>query len=771
MATVHSLAPSVPLARLGQAVAAAIAGLIFLAVTLLLEGSALGPALRIAGLALVGASIWIAARFALEQRKRAAVLDATMRLVETEDQPAFLTDASGAILKRNPAGTLRFEGSDIRGYFDDQLANPAALVDRLSRGAHTVGHAREDLLTRSNTLSVSVAQVSADHFLWRVVDLADDAHEGEALSLPMLTAGRGGAVLYMNPAFRKILGGRPRALDQIFRALPIESGQVHRVNGASGPLDAVVAEVPGPGGRREIYLLPGQAGGDKAGLDPGWDVVEELPVPLLKIALSGEILGSNSGARELLRSDIVPGTRVGDLLEGLGRPMVDWLLEAHRAPGRPQPQFLRGAGRRRDLSVQITLCKSRGGDQPHLIGVLHDVTEFKAMEAQFVQSQKMQAIGQLAGGVAHDFNNLLTAISGHCDLLLLRHDDDDPDFPDLSQIRQNTNRAAALVRQLLAYSRKQDLQLVKLDLRDTLSELTHLLNRLVGERIQLNLVHDPAPLSVVADKRQLEQVLMNLVVNARDAMPNGGEIRVESENVTLTTPLRRDRATVQPGDYVVVRVVDEGRGIPPEMIGHVFEPFYTTKGLGEGTGLGLSTAYGIIKQSGGFIFADSPPDQGATFTLYLPAHAADSEEPAAEPQLQKDEETEAGGTVLLVEDEAPVRAFASRALNLRGYQVIEAGSGEEALALLERDAPDVDLFVTDVVMPGLNGPGWVREALVQRPDTRVVFVSGYAEDRLREAREAIPNSVFLPKPFSLADLTRVVQEQIALTRSAGGSAS
>ena len=379
-----------------------------------------------------------------------------------------------------------------------------------------------------------------------------------------------------------------------------------------------------------------------------------------------------------------------------------------------------------------------------------------------MQSQKMQAIGQLAGGVAHDFNNLLTAISGHCDLLLLRHDQGDPDFADLVQINQNANRAAALVGQLLAFSRKQTLRPETLDMRDTLADLTHLLNRLVGETITLTLSHDPVLKPIRADKRQLEQVLMNLVVNARDAMPAGGEIRIVTECTTLEEPLIRDRASVPAGQYVTVSVSDDGIGISADKLQKVFEPFFTTKRTGEGTGLGLSTAYGIVKQSGGFIFVDSTVGAGTSFILYFPV--LELTEPVKAPIATAPDDIvrskREDGVILLVEDEAPVRAFASRALRLRGYTVLEAESAEAALKTLEDEALEIDVFVTDVVMPGMDGPSWVREALKERPDVRVVFVSGYAEDSFDDAQTNIPNSVFLPKPFSLNDLTDTVHRQL-----------
>jgi two-component system cell cycle sensor histidine kinase/response regulator CckA len=351
---------------------------------------------------------------------------------------------------------------------------------------------------------------------------------------------------------------------------------------------------------------------------------------------------------------------------------------------------------------------------------------------------------------------------------MLRHDTGDPDYGDLVQIHQNANRAASLVGQLLAFSRKQTLSPEVLDLRDTLGELAHLLDRLVGEKVRLRIRHAAALPPIRADKRQLEQVVMNLVVNARDAMSEGGEIRLETEAVQLTSELQRDRAVVPPGPYALIRVRDEGHGIPPDRLPKIFEPFYTTKRPGEGTGLGLSTVYGIIKQTGGYVFVDSIVGQGSCFTLYLPAYSGGRDE-VAQTTVAEEDSAPDSGIVLLVEDEAPVRSFAARAMRMRGHTVLEAESGEEALEVLADPDLAVDVFVTDVVMPGLDGPGWVSEALKARPGTRVVFVSGYAEDSFGEIRARIPNSVYLPKPFSLADLTTTVQRQ--LQASAGKSAA
>lgn len=502
------------------------------------------------------------------------------------------------------------------------------------------------------------------------------------------------------------------------------------------------------------------------------DLFEVIAVALLKIAPDGTIRRANSAARKLLAMPLPPETEepvhIGALLEGPGRPAGEWIADAAAGLVQPHSEMLRqrGSDARPDAQkyVQVTLSPDPT-ERPGLIAVLNDASALKTLEAQFVQSQKMQAIGQLAGGVAHDFNNLLTAIRGHCDLLMLRHDKGDPDYADLDQIGQNSNRAAALVGQLLAFSRKQNLKLEMLDLRETLADLTHLLNRLVGERVGLTISNDSALRPIRADKRQLEQVIMNLVVNARDAMPNGGEIYVRSDNLQLDNPLSRDRVALPKGGYVRIQVRDEGHGISPDLMDKIFEPFFTTKRTGEGTGLGLSTAYGIVKQMGGYIFCDSEPGAGTCFSIYFPAHphAALTPPPqyrAAPEPIRDDLPSDRRATVLLVEDEAPVRAFAVRALRLKGFEVHEADSAEAALKLLADDRLRVDVFVTDVVMPGMDGPSWVRTALVDRPQTRVIFMSGYTDDIFAEGRPPVPNSAFLSKPFTLTELTQAVQAQL-----------
>ncbi|MDO5641500.1 MAG: ATP-binding protein [Paracoccus sp. (in: a-proteobacteria)] len=485
---------------------------------------------------------------------------------------------------------------------------------------------------------------------------------------------------------------------------------------------------------------------------------DRLPIAVLRLGADGTVLQANRAAQPYCGGQ-VEKTHISKLLDGLGRPFDDWLAEALKAGQPLPPEVLRAPRAGQDRFIQVSL-HAEGGDT--LIAVLSDARALKTLEAQFVQSQKMQAVGQLAGGIAHDFNNLLTAISGHCDLLMLRHDKGDPDYADLDQISQNANRAANLVSHLLAFSRKQTLKPQQLDLRDTLADLSHLLNRLVGEKITLDFRHDPRLDPVRADRSKIEQVIMNLVVNARDAMPFGGRIDISTQNAELAKPQLHGRFAVPPGRYVRVSVADQGAGIAPDVLGKIFEPFFTTKRVGEGTGLGLSTAYGIVKQTGGYILCDSTLGEGTVFTIYLPVHSgaetpvedAPPRAPAVTLGARPDQH------VLLVEDEAPVRAFASRALKLRGYQVIEAASGEEALALLTDDRLQIDLFVSDVVMPGLDGVSWVRHALKDRPRTRVIFMSGYTEDVFEDGRNPIDGASFLQKPFSLSDLIAAVGEKL-----------
>jgi two-component system cell cycle sensor histidine kinase/response regulator CckA len=373
----------------------------------------------------------------------------------------------------------------------------------------------------------------------------------------------------------------------------------------------------------------------------------------------------------------------------------------------------------------------------------------------------MQVVGQLAGGVAHDFNNILTAIIGHCDLMLMRHTPGDSDYDDIQQIKSNSNRAAGLTRQLLAFSRQQTLRPQVLQLPDVVSEVSHLLKRLLGETVELVVKHGRNLGPIRADPGQLEQVIINLAVNARDAMAGkgGGTLTIQTYSVKSDQVAELGSDILPIADYSALSVTDTGSGIAPSVLSKIFEPFFTTKEVGKGTGLGLSTVYGIVKQSGGFIFADSTVGQGTRFVIYLPVHHEDAA--AAKPRKlgkAKKDELWGTGTVLLVEDEPMVRTVAERALTRHGYTVITADNGEDALAVLAKGEP-IALLISDVVMPGMDGPTMVREARKSRPDLKILFMSGYAEEQLRKSID-IENVNFLPKPFSVTELAEAARRAV-----------
>lgn len=404
-----------------------------------------------------------------------------------------------------------------------------------------------------------------------------------------------------------------------------------------------------------------------------------------------------------------------------------------------------------DEPVPLRVVGVRGLGEAAVLLSLKDSSEESRLKRQVAQATKMQAVGQLAGGVAHDFNNILTAILGSCDLMLMRHTPGDSDYDDIQQIRSNANRAASLTRQLLAFSRQQTLRPQILQLPDVISEVSHLLKRLIGDSIKLSVHHGRGLGAVRADPGQLEQVIVNLAVNARDAMGGRGTLTIETYPMTPDEVRKLGHEFMPPADYSAMRVTDTGAGIPTEILSKIFEPFFTTKDVGKGTGLGLSTVYGIIKQSAGFIFADSQEGVGTSFTVYLPVYQVESGTAPLAAQPAKVRKSQWGtGHVLLVEDEDMVRAVAERALTRAGYSVTTATQGEEGLERFHQ-MDHVDLIISDVVMPTLDGPSMVREMRKKRPDLPVLFMSGYAEEQLRQSID-IDQVTFLPKPFSVAQL-------------------
>lgn len=799
-----------------------------LGVSVLFRGWAFAPVMMAAATTLGLIALAGGVAVAFDRRRRLSLAETLILAAARDPDAILLTDGKGRSLAANPAAGDTVALPSPAALLLRWSAEPARVTATLLAEALARGQSRREFSRPDAGLRLAVHRTDAGGpglLVWRFSANSDGgARTTDMLGLPLLTLGPQDAPLAANAAYLAQFGApgpsRPSGAAGAGAVLDadLEAALTPLRNGVN-PAPVVL---PGPGGvqtrlafastardgQRDILFLPGwMAGAGERALPSQRHDFEDIPVALMHLDGDGRIIDTNRPARSLL--GLAPGESryFWEVVEGLGRPVSDWLDDAREGRALNRPEVLRATLPPQETFVQIILRRAAGPDSDNaLVAVVSDATELKSLEARFVQSQKMQAIGQLAGGVAHDFNNLLTAISGHCDLLLLNRDHYDPDYNDLVQIHQNTNRAAALVRQLLAFSRKQTLRSETLSLESLLEELAHLLTRLVGERITLTLSHDPRLGTIRADRRQLEQVIMNLVVNARDAMPMGGEIVIETEAVRLATELERGRARLPAGDYAVIRVVDEGLGISADIIDKIFEPFFTTKRTGEGTGLGLSTAYGIVKQMGGWIFASSTEGTGTEFTLYFAAHHDDTEAlsdpqprrvsdmarapvsgasspaatdlafpaarsgpalatqpwpdmPGTQPQAALAGGQE-GGVVLLVEDEGPVRAFAARALRLQGYHVIEAENGEQALDFLDDPELNVDIFVTDVIMPGVDGPGWVSRALARRPDTPVVFVSGYTEDGLSAALSRIPRSVFLGKPFALQDLTHTIASQL-----------
>jgi two-component system cell cycle sensor histidine kinase/response regulator CckA len=405
-----------------------------------------------------------------------------------------------------------------------------------------------------------------------------------------------------------------------------------------------------------------------------------------------------------------------------------------------------------------------------------ETTAQRTLENRVYQTQKMESVGQLAGGIAHDFNNVLSAIMMATDFLLNAHKPTDPSFQDIIQIKQNANRAAALVRQLLAFSRKQTLRPQVLDLGETLSDLGMLLKRLIGEKVTLEVVHGRDLWPVKVDISQFEQVIVNLAVNARDAMPDGGKLGVRTANVPAEECGKFAYKGMPSADYVLVEVTDTGTGIPPDIIEKIFEPFFSTKDVGKGTGLGLSTVYGIVKQTGGFVYADSKP--GATaFRIFLPRHVPGVEEAlpqvlaadtpaiagamtAADTMAKAATDLTGHGVILLVEDEEGLRALNARGLTSRGYTVLEASNGVEAIEVLEKQG-SVDLVVSDVVMPEMDGPTLLKELRRRDPAVKIIFVSGYAEEAFSKNLPSNEQYAFLAKPFTLKLLVEVVKKTLA----------
>jgi two-component system cell cycle sensor histidine kinase/response regulator CckA len=699
---------------------------------------------------------------------------------------AALTAEDGSLLIANSAYRERFGGSHppLRlGEDEDAAQGLEAARSMASRdGAGCAGRVK----TAKGLAAVEVERVGAhgDRLLWRFPQPAPldpltvaakwlSGATGDRLGAAGILAAlvsEDGMLITGNRLFQERALADSAGVGERFTNLVeiAEDGLVRLLaEGESAqPMRLVHVPVdPTKSGKAGTFLLfdraeAGNPADDGAHLQALLDV---LPIGLALVDRDGRFLTMNEAFRAAggikgTSSPVYPG----DLVVKEDKAAVaDAVRRNARGPAMSGDLAVRLA-RQPAEPVALTIAGLRGLGDAAVLLLLKDNTEEAKLKRQVAQATKMQVVGQLAGGVAHDFNNILTAIIGHCDLMLMRHTPGDSDYDDIQQIKSNSNRAAGLTRQLLAFSRQQTLRPQVLQLPDVVSEVSHLLKRLLGENVELVVKHGRSLGPVRADPGQLEQVIVNLAVNARDAMSDrgGGTLTIQTYSVKSNQVAELGSDILPIADYSALSVTDTGCGIAPGVLSKIFEPFFTTKEIGKGTGLGLSTVYGIVKQSGGFIFAESKVGQGTRFVIYLPVHREEATAAKSRRGAKaKQNELWGSGTILLVEDEPMVRAVAERALTRHGYTVITADTGEEALDVIARGEP-IDLLISDVVMPGMDGPAMVEQALKERPDLKILFMSGYAEEQLRDSID-VDRAHFLPKPFSVQELAEATKRVLA----------
>ncbi len=697
-------------------------------------------------------------------------------------EPAALTTSEGSLLIVNSAYRERFGGTrpPLQLASDDQAREGLQLAKSMAwrDGAGCVA----GIATDAGTSPVEVERVGSrgDLLLWRFPDPSPldpltsavrrvQGVVGERLAkagvLSAVVDAKGKLLAANQPFLKRALQSNESDAALRFSDL-VELGEDQQLRfvaegeaGTSLRAVHVAADVEGEGGAGTFLLFDTATADSPAHSSNFQTLLDVLPIGLALVDRDGRFLTMNEAFRRAARISGA-GTPVypGDLVVKEDKAAVaDAVRRNARGPAMSGDLAVRLA-RHTGEPVALTIAGLRGLGDAAVLLLLKDNSEEAKLKRQVMQATKMQVVGQLAGGVAHDFNNILTAIIGHCDLMLMRHTPGDSDYDDIQQVKSNSNRAAGLTRQLLAFSRQQTLRPQVLQLPDVVSEVSHLLKRLLGETVELMVKHGRNLGPVRADPGQLEQVIVNLAVNARDAMQSkgGGTLTIQTYSVRADQVAELGSDILPVADYSALSVTDTGSGISPSVLGKIFEPFFTTKEVGKGTGLGLSTVYGIVKQSGGFIFADSKVGEGTRFVIYLPVHR----EEAVVTKSRRIEKPKANelwgtGTVLLVEDEPMVRSVAERALTRHGYQVITADNGEEALDVLARGEP-IDLLISDVVMPGMDGPTMVREARKSRPELKILFISGYAEEQLRKSID-IENVNFLPKPFSVTELAEAAR--------------
>ncbi len=762
-----------------------------------------------AGLGAIAAIAWTLTRKPVEAREAEYALpdwSVTVTAIDRSDAAIAVTDRAGRLVCANPL----YEKWFTAGHAPPRLpVDPSSLeqLAKAGRAAWRDGKGLADLVESSTGGRWKVTAIRSgrgdDYLVWTITAITPpdlvaelvphlDGKLGRALSqagFSLAIVDPDGKVRAASSGFAQRATGDAGALltGQEFTAL-LRQDESDRITwareGSKGaPLSLFYVPVYDPDAPGSIdydttpslILLAdhgvgiGGGGSEATAAVPHLEaLLAQLPLGLAMADRDGRLLFANVAfMRAAGREGDAPPTFPTDLVvqEDKG-PIADAIRRFVQGPAASGDIAVRLRSQPEE-PVNLSLAGVRGlGEAAVLLG-LTDTTEETRLKRQVAQATKMQAVGQLAGGVAHDFNNVLTAILGICDLMLLRHTPGDSDYDDIQQIRANSNRAASLTRQLLAFSRQQTLRPEVLQLPDVVSDVSQLLKRLIGEKIQLVVKHDRDLGPVRADPTQLEQVIVNLAVNARDAMQakgdGGGKLTLATRKVTAAD-VRAMRSGIMPqADYTALVVEDTGCGIAADHLGKIFEPFFTTKETGKGTGLGLSTVYGIVKQSGGFIFADSDVGRGTRFTVYLPVHhVAPGEAIGKAVKVEEARQWSGGGTVLLVEDEDMVRAVAERALTRAGYTVTTAGDGDEGLEIV-RAGGKFDLIVSDVVMPAMDGPSMVRGIRQLDPQMPVLFMSGYAEEQLRKEID-ITDVHFLPKPFTVQQITEKVGAVLAIAK-------
>ncbi len=788
--------PFLPPAERGRSGLLSLAIGLLAAATLLLLWFEIAPDSFIIGLAavllagtFVGAALLVRSRGAPAQITR----DWTLLHAALADgaDATLITDRNGALVCVSPAFETMFGGP----LTPDALPLRASDLARLSAAARIAkrdGQAEVDALAFEDGAARALLRRAGrcdDHLVWRfrrtgpqseygTVRALLDGKGGQRLGaagVMMVLVDAAGMVIAANDVFAyRALGGADGDVAGADMADLIETGVDGGVRIARDPEEAPplrivpIALQDDPEQGPSVFLMFDEdpeamtaAAARGAATVHLHELLAMLPLGLALVERDGRFLFLNDAFRRAagLGADdaaVYPSDLVADEDKSIVSDAVRRFAAGRALPGDLAVRLKY----RPDEPIALTIANAKGLGEASVLLSLKDNTEESKLKRQVAQATKMQAVGQLAGGVAHDFNNILTAIIGHCDLMMMRHTPGDIDYDDIQQIKHNSNRAASLTRQLLAFSRQQTLRPQILQLPDIISEISNLLRRLLGETVKLEVKHGRNLGLVRADPGQLEQVIVNLAVNARDAMPDGGTLTLETFRVSAAE-VRRMRSDILPiADYTGLRVSDTGTGIPTEILSKIFEPFFTTKEVGKGTGLGLSTVYGIVKQTDGFIFADSDVGQGTRFVIYLPVHDAATApvEPPVPVRIEPTGETWGTGTILLVEDEAMVRAVAERALTRQGYQVMTATNGEEALELLDEGAA-IDLLISDVVMPTMDGPTLVRAARAQYPDLKILFMSGYAEEQLRKSID-IDRVSFLAKPFSVQQLGHAARDAL-----------